>query len=418
MRILYHPSHSKNLIFSVFRCGMHASAGGRIMAGTNLEDSSVSIAQFTAPALALCMLTASALAQAAVPAPPSTTFPGPQTIHPGDLWPDDQGRHVQAHGGGIIKLADNITKPGGDAGAFTYYWFGEERAQNLPRNQRAVACYSSKDLAHWTFLKDAFTALGTEIPILERPKVFYNAKTQKFVMYVHYDDAGYRLAEVGVATSDKVDGPYTLLKHFRPLNHESRDIGQFIDDDGTPYLIFEDRPNGWHIATLSDDYLSVEKDVCLIKMPMEGGALVHYDGLYYAIGSHLTGWNANPNLYATAKSLEGPWSAFKDIAPPQTNTYGSQSTMMVKVVGAKATTVIFMGDIWRPAAQWDSRYLWMPLEIGDGKLRLPEPREWTLDVGSGEAVINQSAPAMTLPAARAGRGRGTTQPGTRPATGM
>ena len=23
----------------------------------------------------------------------------------------------------------------------------------------------------------------------------------------------------------------------------------FIDDDGTPYLIFEDRPNGWHIGT-------------------------------------------------------------------------------------------------------------------------------------------------------------------------
>src|SRR5882724_251608 len=29
---------------------------------------------------------------------------GSQTIKPGDLWPDDRGRHVQAHGGGIIKI--------------------------------------------------------------------------------------------------------------------------------------------------------------------------------------------------------------------------------------------------------------------------------------------------------------------------
>ena len=120
---------------------------------------------------------------------------------------------------------------------------------------------------------------------------------------------------------------------------------------------------------------------------MEGGALVHYKDLYYAIGSALTGWNPNPNKYATALRLEGPWSEFKDIAPPETKTYGSQSTLMLKVVGTRATTVIFMGDLWRPATQWDSRYLWMPLKIGDGQLALPTPSPWTLDVQTGEVVI-------------------------------
>ena len=81
---------------------------------------------------------------------------------------------------------------------------------------------------------------------------------------------------------------------------------------------------------------------------MEGGAIVHYKGLYYAIGSALTGWTPNPNKYATARTLEGPWSEFRDIAPPEAKTYGSQSTMLLKVVGTKATTVIFMGDIWKP----------------------------------------------------------------------
>jgi hypothetical protein len=353
---------------------------------------------------------------ATVPATRSnaTRYSGPQIIMPGGIWPDDRGLHVQAHGGGIIRLPDDTPgAPGPDgANGFTYYWFGEERAQHLPRNARAVSCYSSKDLVHWTFHNDVLTLNTADFAsglVLERPKVYYNTKTKKFVMYVHLDDSGYRQAEVGVATSDTVDGQYTPLKHFRPLNHESRDIGQFIDDDGAAYLIFEDRPNGWHIAKLSDDFLSVEKDMCLIKMAMEGGALVHYEGLYYAIGSHLTGWNANPNLYATSKSLEGPWTTFKDIAPPEKNTYGAQSTMLIKVIGAKSTTVIFMGDIWRPNTQWDSRYLWMPLELGDGNLRLPEPREWTLDIKTGEAVVNKNAPAMTLPAAgRRGAGFPTT----------
>ena len=345
---------------------------------------------------------------------------GPQVINPGEIWPDDRGQHIQAHGGGIIKLADDTkgaTGPEGAAG-FTYYWFGEERAQALARNLRAVSCYSSKDLVHWTFREDVLALNTADYPsglVLERPKVYYNAKTGKFVMYVHLDSGNYSAAEVGVASSDSIDGPYKMASHFRPLGHESRDIGQFIDDDGTAYLVFEDRPNGWHIAKLSDDYLTVDKDVHLFPDHMEGGALVHTGGLYYAIGSHLTGWNANPNMYATAKSLEGPWSTFKDIAPPAKNTYGAQSTMLLKVVGTKSTTVIFMGDIWRANSLSDSRYLWMPLEIGDGKLTLPEPRPWTLDIKTGQAVINKDAPPMPLPppAARAGRGRsaaGTTSP--------
>lgn len=304
----------------------------------------------------------------------------PQTIKPTEIWQDDRGQHIQAHGGGILKLGD------------TYYWFGEDRSQGLNRSNRYVGCYASKDLANWTFRKQITFANPENYSgwVLERPKVFYNAKTKQFVMYMHIDANNYRLAHVGVATSDTVDGDYKYLKSFRPLDCESRDIGQFIDDDGSAYLIFEDRPlKGFHIAKLSDDYLTVEKDVCRIQAPLEGGAVVRYQGLYYAIGSALTGWNPNPNKYATATKLEGPWSEFKDIAPPETRTYGSQSTMMLKVVGTKKTTVIFMSDIWKPRTQWDSRYLWMPLEIGDGKLWLPEPKEWTLDIETGEAVIRK-----------------------------
>lgn len=298
-----------------------------------------------------------------------------KTILPGDVWPDDRGQHVQAHGGGIIKVGK------------TYYWYGEERRQGLDSNLRYVSCYASKDLVSWKFKGDVVQMSDPEELgrrwVLERPKVYYNKGTKKYVMYFHLDNASYKTARVGIAVSDKPDGNYTYVKSFRPLGHESRDIGQFIDDDGTAYLVFEDRPFGFRIARLSEDYMDVEKEMCLIPAHMEGGAIVHYKGLYYSIGSALTGWNANPNKYATATSLEGPWTTFADIAPPEKKTYGSQSTMLIKVTGKKGTTIIFMGDIWKPRTQWDSRYLWMPLEIGDGKLWLPEPKPWKLDVKKG-----------------------------------
>jgi len=275
-----------------------------------------------------------------------------------------------------------------------YYWFGEDRSEGNNPDRRYVSCYSSKDLAHWKFRRQVIALedpehLGPKW-ILERPKVFHNARTRKFVMYAHLDDGRYRAARVAVLVSDRIDGEYRYLKSFRPLDEESRDIGQFLDDDGAAYLIFESRPtNGFFIAQLSDDFLSVEKKVSFVQAPLEGGALVHYNGLYYVMGSHLTGWHPNPNVYATSPSLSGPWTTFKDIAPPETNTYGSQSTLMLKIAGSKKTTIIYMGDIWRPKALWDSRYLWMPLEIDNGNLRLPPPHDWTVNAKTGEVALTQ-----------------------------
>lgn len=314
----------------------------------------------------------------------TSAFAQKQTvIRPGEVWPDTNGNHIQAHGGGIIKIKN------------TYYWYGEQRSKNLDPQYRYVSCYSSKDLINWKFKCNALKmAAPDSLPstwVLERPKVYYNQKTKKYVMYVHID-VNYKLANVGIAVSDKPTGPFSYVKRFRPLGHESRDIGQFIDDDGTAYIIFEDRPYGFRIARLSDDYMDVEKEMTLVKARMEGGAIVHYDGLYYCIGSGLTGWKPNPNKYATAPSLEGPWTDFKDIAPAETNTYGAQSTMLIKVIGSKKTTVIFMGDIWKPDAQWDSRYLWMPVEIGQGKLWLPEPKPWTLNLKTGEHSFSTTVP--------------------------
>jgi hypothetical protein len=309
-----------------------------------------------------------------------TVRPQADVILPGERWLDDRGQPIQAHGGGILQWEG------------VYYWVGEDRSQHNHPEMRYVSCYASKDLVHWTFRGQILALADPEHLganwVLERPKLFHNLRTGKFILYFHLDDSRYKLARVGVAVSDRADGNYFYIKSFRPLDQESRDIGQFIDDDGSAYLIFESRPSkGFFIAKLSDDYMTVDKQVSFISKPLEGGALVHSGGLYYVLGSHLTGWSPNPNVYATSPSLSGPWTDFKNIAPPEANTYQAQSTMVVKVVGSQETSVIFMGDIWKPPALWDSRYLWMPVQIGSGEFHLPEPQPWMLNVKTGRSTI-------------------------------
>jgi hypothetical protein len=246
---------------------------------------------------------------------------------------------------------------------------------------------------HWKFRRKVLVLADPEHLgshwVLERPKVYPNQSTHQFVLYAHLDDARYKVARVMVAVSDSIDGDYRYVKSYRPLDRESRDIGQFIDDDGSAYLIFESRPTkGFFIAKLTDDYMNVEK-TAFIPAPLEGGALVHVGSVYYVVGSHMTGWRPNPNVYATAPSLDGPWTEFKNLAPAEANNYQSQSTMLVKVAGTKKTTVIFMGDIWKPSALWDSRYLWMPLEINGDEMKLPPPQPWQFDAKTGEVSIVQ-----------------------------
>lgn len=72
-----------------------------------------------------------------------------------------------------------------------------------------VSCYSSKDLLTW---KNEGIVLAAEesnethdlhkLNVLERPKVIYNEKTGKYVMWMHIDDTNYTKASIGVAVSD------------------------------------------------------------------------------------------------------------------------------------------------------------------------------------------------------------------------
>ena len=357
------------------------------------SQSVFSAARRAAALVFLCVALTAARGQAPLPATPPT--PAPATIQPGAVWRDDHGEVIQAHGAGIIKVGGS------------YYWFGEDHtAQGSDQSFQNIKCYESQDLAHWTFRVNALTRqadgdLGPHRAV-ERPKVIYNAPTHTYVMYIHIDDPQYHEAKVGVATCGRVDGEYTYRGSFQPLGHQSRDMTLFQDDDGAAYLLFEDRQSGVRITRLAPDYLSVEREVAHIPQAYEALAMVKAGGVYYLLGSHLTGWALNANEYATADSPAGPWSEFRQVAPPETKTYQSQAAYILPVVGSRETSYIYLGDRWKGSDLKDSRYVWMPLRI-DPRARtmaLTPDGPWTLDVVTGFCslpVASSTASAVPEP---------------------
>lgn len=329
---------------------------------------------------------------------------------PGAAWTDQNGNPLQMHGLGIIKV-------GG-----TWFAFGEDKTGESSANTsfQHIPCYSSTDLAHWTFQSDALTrqSSGDLGPnrIVERPKVIFNSSTGQYVMYMHIDNSSYGEAKVGVATSSSVCGPYSYRGSFQPLGFQSRDIGLFQDTDGTAYLLSEDRANGLRIDKLSSDYLSVTSAVAVLS-DFEAPAMAKINGTYYLFGSHLTGWSTNDNVYATSTSLSGGWSAFNNFAPVGTHTYNTQTANVVPVAGG---TFIYAGDRWTTSNLGTSPLVWLPLTIHGTVVTMGSYNQWTLDPNAGawqgatvsgtHVLVNgNSGQAMTVSGASTASGALVTQ---------
>jgi hypothetical protein len=124
----------------------------------------------------------------------------------------------------------------------TYYMVGEDKSGGHSFSN--VNCYASTDLVQWTLVGAVLTrqASGDLGPnrVVERPKVIYNDRTRKYVLWMHMDSSNYGEARVAVAVGDTVCGRYQYLRSFQPLGRESRDMGLFKDDDGKGYLLTED----------------------------------------------------------------------------------------------------------------------------------------------------------------------------------
>jgi len=348
-------------------------------------------------------------------------------FYPGAIWPDTNGVHINAHGGGMLTH-DGVT-----------YWFGEHKIEGRAGNKALVGvhCYASQDLYNW---EDMGVVLEvSDDPesdivkgcVLERPKVIYNATTRTFVMWFHLElkGQGYRAARSGVAVSDSVTGPYAFLRSFRPnagvwptnvtpgqavtpdpptaarefsgsyaedidkaniLGRDfaggqmARDQTLFVDDDGRAYHLYASEENSTlQISLLTDDYLA-PAGTYVRAFPgryMEAPAMCKRQGRYWFIGSDCTGWAPNAARSAVADAIWGPWTELGNpcVGEGSELTFGGQSTYILPVPG-KDDAFIAMFDLWRPDNAIDGRYLWLPMCFVDGRFELRNVTEWDLSV--------------------------------------
>lgn len=298
------------------------------------------------------------------------------SFKPGEIWNDDKGEIINAHGGGIIYINKK------------YYWYGEKRGRGA---SEGVNVYSSDNLYNWKHeglaLSPNYTDTTSDIArgcVMERPKVLYNKKTKKYVMWFHLElrGKGYSAARAGVAVSDNVTGPFTFIKSFRPNGNMSRDMTLYKDTDGTAYHIYSSRENyDLRIVKLTDDYLdATTEDKMLFSKHREAPAIFKYNKKYYLITSGCTGWNPNKAAIHTATSVWGPWEElpYNPMEGPKAETtFDGQSTYVLPVEGKK-NSFIFLADKWNPRNLKDSRYLWLPIRFRDGKPYVEWIDEWNM----------------------------------------
>lgn len=334
----------------------------------------------------------------------------PLIIANGEQIIDTEGNPVNCHGGGFLTVGD------------TTYWYGEQRPSRMSSPQLGVSCYSTTDFKHWTnrgivlpVSEDAAEGL-TPGCIVERPKVIYNDKTGKYVLWFHHElpGRGYEAAHCGVAVSDTPTGPFTLLRSSRtcageyPINFPdslhgkhagidpnaiewwtpewqtmvdeglfvdrdleggqmSRDMTLYVDEDGKAYHIYSSEENlTLHIAELTDDYTAHTGKYIRIFPGghNEAPTIFKRDGEYWMITSGCTGWAPNKARMMRASDIMGEWTMMDDtpfVGEGADTTFGGQGTYIVEIGGQP----VFVADIWKPRNLKDSRTLWLPIEIGE-----------------------------------------------------
>ena len=326
----------------------------------------------------------------------------------GITFADIDGKPVNAHGGGIIRVCD------------TFYMHGEYfLSTTTDNNFNGFSMYSSNDLATWKnegiiLPQQASGELGPNRKG-ERPHIIKCPGTGEFVLYAHAADSTYQVdKEVVYATSPTVNGQYSYqgpLKNASGTIAAHSDMSAYADDTGA-YVLTE----SGHVYTLASDCHSWLSDKTVSVNGDSGGSesptVFKANGTYYWIGSYKTGWRANNNFYSTAPAITGPWTYQGFVAPvadtstvtpsgapnppeqiSDQRTWLTQSTWVEPVVGSAGTVFVYWGDHWygdqdtaNPGKHNDqATYVFQPIVFSTStKMLLPTYlTTWKLDVGAG-----------------------------------
>ena len=311
-------------------------------------------------------------------------------------WRDTRGELINAHDGGIIVVNGK------------YYWYGlalrplgQDKAENNgAATIMGITLYSSQNLYHWKYegiilatSNDSTNPLRAPMR-LERPKIVYNKKTNKFVLWFHYvgypGNHGQHIgsADAGVAVADKITGPFKYLGHHRPINDSGavKDCTLFMDNDSTAYFIYDrklvDGSRCLHIVKLTDDFLHSTNQWAKINIASnrEAPVVIKHKEYYFLVTSDVSGWKANAAKLYKAANIMGPWTEVGNPCSGEgmETTYNTQGTYAFKVQGMPDLSIIML-ERHNTENFMHCSYVWLPLIFpAKEALAFSYKNEWSL----------------------------------------
>ena len=279
------------------------------------------------------------------------------SIHPGQIWRDTNGKPIEAHAGAIFYEKE------------VFYWYGENKENTDGRNgiwTSGIRYYSSADLYNW---KDEGYLIppdpNNESSLLhpkyrmDRPHIVKSKGTGKYVCWLKF--SGYE-ACFAVMQADQFSGPYEMIEeHYRPLGKKIGDFDITYDDTGAHWLIFEGDHKGIYCARLNKDCLAVSDDYVSLRNGLhapfcrEAPAHFRHNGLHYLITSGMTGYRPNPSEAMTANNIQGPYTiqGSPHVEDGSRASFNSQISFVFRHPHKK-DLYIAMADRWMPDYMIDS----------------------------------------------------------------
>jgi Glycosyl hydrolases family 43 len=315
------------------------------------------------------------------------------SIFPGQVWKDNNGVAINAHGGSVFY-----------ENGF-YHWFGAHKvagkSESSGLSSGGVHLYRSRDLINWNdfgivMAPNYTTGSTSDIAYgcrIERPHVVYNSATQKYVCIfkLFLKGGGLNVGYNGVATSSSATGPYTYTGKFIAAS-ATEGSGDFdlYKEGSTVYLVTVRKTDrAMIIDKLNSNYNGVVGSPAVmpnIAISTEAPCVFSKSGTYHLLGSGSTGWNPNPPRYYTSTSITGSWTVQSNPClgtNPILNltgaakTYGAQPTNIIQIQGVENQYIAMM-DIWKPTDPINGLYVWLPFRVSNKKLSMNWVDSWNL----------------------------------------
>lgn len=269
------------------------------------------------------------------------------SIRPGQVYLDENGKRIEAHGGYIFIDGD------------TFYWYGENKEKTLGKDKMwtyGIRYYSSKDFYNWKdegFLiepsDDKKNVMFYERRI-DRPHIIKNKKGE-YICWIKYNDS----SSFAIFKAEEFKGPYTLINEkYQAYGKKCGDFDFNYDEEGNIYLFVEVDHVDLISAMLNDEGTECVGEPVYhykgIRPPFtrEGVTCFKRNGKYYLLTSGMSGYIPNPSEAAVADEVQGPYRILGDphVDEKGVSSYNSQLSCIFKYPGKDL--YVSIADRWVP----------------------------------------------------------------------